>query len=537
MRTVIVIPLYVAALVLGTYQTFQPMFDSHFAQMQSERGDGMLNHYILEHSWQALTNPTYPGSLFSPPFFFPEPYTLWYSEHLLGVAPAYWALRLVLPEDLAYQWWQISMNALNFVAFAVVLRWLGGPHLLALLGGYLWAFSLVQIDQIKHQQMIPRFWMPLAAYYAWLFAGTPTNRSLNRMLAYAVLQCVTCVYSGWFLVTGLATFLPLAIGLRTGGWADLVQYWQQNSRRVLLIVAGWGSVLLAAFLPYLVVNWGVARTYGECVGLMPTRSGWLTGLPGTPWYQTTELLRNPVHGECNLFCGLGLYALMLAAAVHLRITRLMPRPPAAALMAAGLLTAVIWVLFTLTWSPYEAGPSLWYLVRGIPGGTAIRCVSRVYVTVYLFGTLAALLWLAAVSAPLRPAVRLGLLTLVTTGIIYEQIGYRPPSFNKRDFYPFVDRAADQLRGANAGYVIPKYHDSTGKELPDVYGEVLAMWAGLRAQVPVVNGYSGRWPPGNYPESVPATDEELRAWLTGRFRGKLAIVDPDRPEATRVIVIE
>ena len=163
MRTVAFFPLYVAAVVFGTYQTFRPTFDSGFAQVQSERGDGMLNHYILEHSWQVLTNAAYPGSLFSPPFFFPQPYTLWYSEHLLGVAPAYWALRLVLPEDLAYQWWQISLNALNFVAFAVVIRWLGGPRLLALLGGYLWAFALVQIDQIKHQQMIPRFWMPLAA--------------------------------------------------------------------------------------------------------------------------------------------------------------------------------------------------------------------------------------------------------------------------------------------------------------------------------------------------------------------------------------
>ncbi len=50
------------------------------------------------------------------------------------------------------------------------------PHVLALLGGYLWAFALVHVDQIKHQQMIPRFWMPLAAYYAWSFALGPVPR-------------------------------------------------------------------------------------------------------------------------------------------------------------------------------------------------------------------------------------------------------------------------------------------------------------------------------------------------------------------------
>lgn len=537
MRTAAFLPVYFAALVFGTYQAFRPTIDSDFSQVQSERGDGMLNHYILEHSWQVLTNPDYHGSLFSPQFFFPEPYTLWYSEHLLGVAPAYWGLRLALPADLAYQWWQIAMNALNFVAFAVVVRWLGGPHLLALLGGYLWAFSLVQIDQMKHQQMIPRFWMPLAAYYAWSFALTPTGRALNRVLACAFLQSMACVYTGWFLITGLATFLSLAVALRVGGWADVVQFWKQNTRRVSFILGGWGTVLVAAFVPYLVVNWGIARSYDECTGLMPTRSAWLTGPPGTPWFETSAVLRNTVNGECFLFCGYGLYALMLVASVHLWVTRKTIRPPVFALMAASLITAALWVLFTLAISPYESGPSLWQIVRAIPGATAIRCVTRVYVTVYLFGTLAALVWLTTVTASLRPLLRILVLTLVTAVLIYEQTGYLPPSFAKQDFYPIADRTAEQLRKADAGFVLQMYHDTHGEMLKDVYGEVLAMWAGLRANRPVVNGYSGRWPPGNYPMSTPATDDELRAWLTGRFRGKLAVVDPDRPEETRILVIE
>src|SRR6478672_1470448 len=151
MRTLALFFVYLAALAFGTYQTFGPMIDSRFTRTQTERCDGMLNHYILEHSWQVVSNPDYRGSLFSPPFFYPEPAVLWYSEHLLGVAPAYWALRLGMPHDLAYQWWQILMNALNFVALAAVVRWLGGPHVLAILGGYLWAFALVHIDQVKHQ--------------------------------------------------------------------------------------------------------------------------------------------------------------------------------------------------------------------------------------------------------------------------------------------------------------------------------------------------------------------------------------------------
>src|SRR5690242_165284 len=112
MRTAAVGLVYIAALAFGLYQTFRPTIDSRFVRVQSERGDGMLNHFILEHSWQAVSNPDYRGSLFSPPCFYPERHTLWYSEHLLGAAPVYWALRLAAGPILAYQWWQILLTAL-----------------------------------------------------------------------------------------------------------------------------------------------------------------------------------------------------------------------------------------------------------------------------------------------------------------------------------------------------------------------------------------------------------------------------------------
>jgi hypothetical protein len=47
------------------------------------------------------------------------------------------------------------------------------------------------------------------------------------------------------------------------------------------------------------------------------------------------------------------------------------------------------------------------------------------------------------------------------------------------------------------------------------GQLQAMWAGLEANVPVVNGYSGRYPTG-YPDwTRTMTDAELHDWLAGR----------------------
>src|SRR5262249_41654332 len=153
----------------------------------------------LEHTWRSVSDPHYRGSLLSPPFYYPTPLVLAYSENLLGAAPVYWALRLGLNEELAYQWWMIACSALNFLTFAIVARWLGCNHLLTLFGAYLWAFALVHVEQAKHQQTIPRFWMPLAAYYAWQLALAPNLRSLNRLLACVFLQAAACVYTGWFL--------------------------------------------------------------------------------------------------------------------------------------------------------------------------------------------------------------------------------------------------------------------------------------------------------------------------------------------------
>lgn len=535
MRTVAVLLAHAAALAFGLYQAFEPVIESRFVRVQAERGDGMLNHYILEHSWQAVSNPDYRGSLFSPPCFHPEPNTLWYSEHFLGSAPAYWALRLGTDHVHAYQWWQILFAGLNFVTFALVARRLGCSHLLALVGAYLWAFGLAHLEQIKHQQMIPRLWMPLAVGSAWTFVLIPTLRGLSRLCLFAFLQCVTCVYTGWFLVMGLAVFVPVAMALRPGGYRELKQFARANGPRITTIAAGWTAALAIAFAPYIVVNRDVSRSYADCTGLMPTVAAWFTGPPGTPWDAVLSPLRETVTDECWLFCGFGIYLLMLTASVHLFLVRRQKRPPDMALAAAALLTAGIWVMLTLA-TDHE-GRSLWELARFLPGATAIRCVSRVYVVVYLFGTVGALVWLTRVSNALPAPLRAILILALAAGVIFEQTGYRPRSFDQADFYTLADRTAGELLGADAGYVSPEYTDTLGERIDDIHGEVFAMWVGMRANVPVVNGYSGRCPPGEYPLGARVQDADLHKWLAGRFRGQLTLVTPDNPLARRVIAIE
>jgi hypothetical protein len=521
--------LYLAALAGGTYAAFRPTFDSHFERMQVNPGDTVLNHYLLEHSLRALRFRDYAGTLASPPFFHPARFTLAYSENLLGVAPPYWALRLALPPDLAYQWWMILLSGLNFVAFAAVARRLGCPPLAAALGGYLWAFGLVHVEQLKHQQMIPRFWMPLAVYYAWRLAAGPSLRSLNRALACVFLQAAACVYTGWFLAVGLLVFGPVAVGSRPGGWAVLRAFWASHRRGVVLAVAGWAAALAALFVPYVLVNWGAARANVDCLGGMPTFTAWLSAPPGSRWY---DVLRPRVGfaGEENyLFCGFGFLALAAAAVVWVTRSDRAARSPDTALARACLAAALVLVVVTLN---VYRGASLWWLARFVPGGQAIRVVSRVYVDVYLFGTLAVVLLLKAAlehhprSLLVRPVV-----VVAVAAVVFEQTGYETPSFSKAEFYGLADRCADRLRGADAGYVEPRYGENPAE------GETLGMWAGMAANVPVVNGWSGRRPDGYPVTGGGLTDDELRGWLRGRFRGRVAIIDPTRPDEVRHLLIE
>jgi hypothetical protein len=105
---------------------------------------------------------------------------------------------------------------------------------------------------------------------------------------------------------------------------------------------------------------------------------------------------------------------------------------------------------------------------------------------------------------------------------------------RAEYHAAVDRWAGRLRGADAGYVVPR------PDYRQEFEEVFTMWAGLRANVPVVNGYSGREPSG-YPlgvfSDVPDPDAAVRAWLTGRFRGRVVVIDGADPTARRELLIE
>src|SRR5205807_8838200 len=158
-----------------------------------------------------LTRADYIGSYWSPPFFHPQPLVLAYSENLLGTAPLYWLLRPACPPVLAYQLWMLLVSGLTYVSFAAVLRRLGVGHLLAALGGFVFAFGLPRVTQIGHQQLLPHLFAPWAVLAAWRLIERPTLVAWTGLLAASYLQVLASIYLGWFLLAGLGLFAVVAL--------------------------------------------------------------------------------------------------------------------------------------------------------------------------------------------------------------------------------------------------------------------------------------------------------------------------------------
>jgi hypothetical protein len=330
-------------------------------------------------------------------------------------------------------------------------------------------------------------------------------------------------------------FVPALVALRPGATGGLWRFAVAHPVTVCRIVAVWALAMAALFAPYVMVNPGVAREYKDCYGYLPSPAAWITGPSGSRWEQTLAPYCRPVFFECKLFSGFTVYALMLAAAVHLPFLRRAARSQMWPVAAAGLITAAVWWLLTV--STAADGDSLWLWVRFLPGGRAVRVVSRVYLVVYLFGTIGALAWLDMVTARIRRGwVRAAVLGVVIAALVWEQTGVEQENFERKDFYPLVERAAEDLRGAEAGYVVPRYSYGDGGVLTGPHGVVFAMWVGVRANVPVVNGYSGVLPP-NFLGLGPMTDDQIRDWLRGRYRGKVRVVDMEKPGWHRDFEVE
>ncbi len=524
---ILALALYAAAGAVGTWFVFQPTLASRFALLQSDPGDPLLTCYFLEHELRVVERRDHLGTFWSPPFFYPAPHALAYSENLVGMLPFYALLRLHWDPATSYQLLLILMCVLDYAAMLLVLRQLGVGPPLATLGAFFFAFGAPRVGQLGHLQLFPIFYVPLSLWALWRLLAAPSRGRLALLLLLLYLQLLSAIYVGGFLLLTFGLAVPLLLFCDPEGRRRLGAFFRVAPWFLVLSVACWAAANDVVLRPYMAAKAELGeRSWNEVLPSLPRLEWWLAAMPGSTYQAVLPDFSRVMPGswELYLFPGLVPIALGVASAVYtLRLSRQERRRQAllvtcwiaALALAVGSLVVPRFVVEGLRLGHLghpghgDPGVRLWWLVfRWVPGAGAIRAVDRISILIYALAAVAAC-WGADAAirrSRLRPALRAGLLAALLLAGVAEQRVDSPPAYEKRYFFDRVAAVRASIpRGCHMLYLTLQPGASY------VVTQQVAMWAGLDAQVPVVNGWSGYFPPRYPPWPRTWTAAELRAW--------------------------
>lgn len=499
--------------VLGVYLTFAPTLESGFRLMQPEGGDVVLNNYFLEHTYRWAFDAEYRCSFWSPTFFYPTPLTFTYSETLIGLAPVYWLLRTVCTDSVACQVWMILMLVMNYGAMALVLRWFGVSVPLAIAGAYLFGFGIVRTDHLTHQQLFPNVFAPFAVWYAWRFLQEPTTYRWTMMLVLVGWQILAGLHLGWFLWFGV--FLLYLCAMATSGTSrNLCWQWVKRHPVGALLPALGVAAILGLYAKNFYRGAPERRLYENAYHYAPTFDAWFVAPEQSLWEDHLTLRVDPFD-EQRLFHGFTLYGILLLAGVHAWRHREQRR-----LIFLMVGTAFLLCL-SITRLPGDW--SLWYAVHHVvPGANAFRAIGRIVLAALIFASIGGLVgfqaWLdERISCPKRSILVAWIVLLL---IVVEQSRMSRASFAKSEqCYGPAMELAELMHCADVAYVT---YDGS---MPDYRHHITAMWAGMYARVPVMNGFSGTQP-RDYPayKDQPTVTDLVRL-LPNDWEGRFVVIEP------------
>lgn len=171
----------------------------HMRDAVHDDGDPLLNAWTL--AWVAHQLPRAPGHLFDANIFFPERWTLAFSETLLvpGVlaTPMRW---LGAGPILVHNIVLLSGFALSGVGMALLVRMLTGCGGAGAIAGLVFAFLPYRIAHFPHLQLQQTQCLPFAMWGFHRLLSTGRVRDGVLMGVFTAGQVLSCAYYGLFLV-------------------------------------------------------------------------------------------------------------------------------------------------------------------------------------------------------------------------------------------------------------------------------------------------------------------------------------------------
>jgi hypothetical protein len=506
--------------------------------------DPLLNAWLLW--WNATTLP-YTTAWWNAPAFYPGEWILTFSEHMLGVSPLstplYW---ITGSAQITYNVTFLLTFPLAAIASYLLCLELTGRRDAAFLGGLIYGFTPYRVAQMAHVQVMASYFMPLALLGLHRYIR---RRSPRWLVLFGTAWLLQALSNGYYLA-----YFSILVAL----WVAWFVPWR--AWRTWLPIGATVAAAMVPLLPVVLAYRAAHDLYGirRSIDEIRTFSADLTSLlhtsPHLAFWTWLNVYRSP-EGELYtglgvlLIIGLGLWSarrvwaavpvaprrarLLLMAGVvvftgisvsavvspwsfslfGLGISSNRPDKPltlaiVCAIALLGLARPVRYGLRTrsalafyvlaaaITWllalgpSPtfmgepvmYEA-PYAWLL--RLPGFDALRVPARFAMIVMLCLSVAAALAFRHLSGALRTdSSRVALTAALTVVVMADAwIGRMPLS----DAPPVWDIAPDEVAGAVL--VLP---------LSDSEADVRAMYQGMGHGKPVVNGYSGAFPPWYVP---------------------------------------
>jgi hypothetical protein len=460
---------YLSLFLLLSIAWTWPLATRLSTRLAHDAGDPVLNAWILWWNTQALPFTT---RWWNPEIFYPAPGALALSEHLFGLAIFSAPMHAVgLNPAAAYNVTLILTCWLSgFFAF-LLGRHLTGSTFGGIVCGVAFAVAPYRAGQLAHLQVLAAQWMPLTLFAMHRYVDDGRRVWLAVFAAAWLLQALS---NGYYLL-----FFPVLIA------AWLLWFGSLRQKTILLATFAASSLLLLpTLLKYRGVHemFGLRRDLGEMLMFSARPSSFLQIPELLAFWPATRALTPEGH----LFPGVtvvGLVVLGAALVVQRRqLAETMRRRP------AGLFYALAAILFWwLSFGPARAGDGFadvlmrpYSLLTWLPGFEGLRVPAR-------FGMLAALCLAVAASIAAARLRALGkslptraiVSALIIAGVLAD--GWLAPM----PLVPLPSR-----------FRMPALENAVVLELPfdDPTVSAAAMYRSISHGRPLINGYSGHFPP-------------------------------------------
>jgi hypothetical protein len=463
---------------LAIYWTW-PVAANLNTRIPHDPGDPVLNIWILW--WNAQAIPL-TSAWWNAPMMWPMPGSMALSEHLLGLSVVATPLQLLGANPIAaYNVCLLLTYALSGFFAYLLGRRLTGSTLAGICAGVAFGFSPYRASQLAHIQVLSAQWMPLALLGLHAFLETGARRWL---VVFGIAWLLQALSNGYFLL-----FFPVLVG----AWLMWFIDWRRAPRRGLAIVAAWVIASLP-LVPILLKYHDVHARLGLVSKVAEIRE--FSAVPAS-FLHAPPLIRfwreGPAHThEQYLFMGFTVVVLA-AIGLLLLVNSRMRRP-----MLANRAPIVFYALTTIVMcvlalgpggeklepaSPYR--PYSWLLA--LPGYNGLRVSSRFYMVGSLCLAMVASLAVgyleklsiftrrAGVARYLPPAAA----ALVIGGLLVDGMTRNVP-----------------VVPAPGRVILPTTQQAAVLELPldNVDVSIRAMYRSIFHRLPLVNGYSGHFPP-------------------------------------------